>query len=94
MNVAMECDTHIAKVTEALMPANNSFIGLRDGITGGTVYAGEGSWGAPTRPANYPKSWTIDLDSFPQFKIITVDQNSMKVKTNHPVGYQSNAQII
>ncbi len=81
MNVVVESDTHMAKLTEVVEPSGNSFAGSAQGVIAGTVYVGEGSWGAPARSANDPKSWTVDLASIQQFKVITVSSSQMEVRT-------------
>ncbi|MBQ4877813.1 pre-peptidase C-terminal domain-containing protein [Pseudoalteromonas luteoviolacea] len=78
MNLVVESDTHINKITEALKPSGSNFAKT---TTGGTVYVGEGSWGAPARSANDPKSWTIDLASIQQFKVLSVTPNKLEVRT-------------
>lgn len=78
MNLVVESDTHITKVTKALLPSGNQF---SETTSGGTVYVGEGSWGAPARSANDPKSWTIDLASIQQFKVISVTKDALEVRT-------------
>ncbi|MBQ4835537.1 pre-peptidase C-terminal domain-containing protein [Pseudoalteromonas luteoviolacea] len=78
MNLVVESDTHINKITEALKPSGSNFVKT---TTGGTVYVGEGSWGAPARSANDPKSWTIDLASIQQFKVLSVTPSKMEVRT-------------
>jgi len=78
MNLVVESDTHINKITQALKPSGSSY---NTTTTGGTVFVGEGSWGAPARSANDPKSWTIDLASIQQFKVITVSSDKVEVKT-------------
>ncbi|CAM4150967.1 pre-peptidase C-terminal domain-containing protein [Pseudoalteromonas byunsanensis] len=78
MNLVVESDTHINKLTQALQPTNNGFNAT---TSGGTVYVGEGSWGAPARSANDPKSWTIDLASIQQFKVLSVSSESLLVRT-------------
>jgi len=78
MNLVVESDTHINKITQALKPVGNSYSAT---TTGGTVFVGEGSWGAPSRSANNPKSWTIDLASIQQFKVLSVTNNNIEVKT-------------
>ncbi|PIE41495.1 MAG: phosphohydrolase [Gammaproteobacteria bacterium] len=69
MNLVVESDTHINKITKALKPEGDDFVATTDG---GTVFVGEGSWGSPARSANHPKDWTIDLASIQQFKVIQV----------------------
>ena len=78
MNLVVESDTHMNKLTQALVPSGTNFNAT---TSGGTVYVGEGSWGAPARSANDPKSWTIDLASIQQFKVITVSDNGLSVRT-------------
>lgn len=78
MNLVVESDTHMTKVTQALVPNGNDFAATTNG---GTVYVGEGSWGAPARSANDPKSWTIDLASIQQFKVIQVNTDQLVVRT-------------
>jgi len=78
MNLVVESDTHINKITQALKPSGNSYSTT---TSGGTVFVGEGSWGAPARSANNPKSWTIDLASIQQFKVLSVTNNNIEVKT-------------
>ena len=78
MNLVVESDSHVCKETEALVPSGSNFV---SSTNGGTVYVGEGSWGAPARSADDPKSWTIDLASIQQFKVITVSGDKMEVRT-------------
>lgn len=78
MNLVVESDTHINKMTQSIRPSGNNFTST---TSGGTVYVGEGSWGAPARSANDPKSWTIDLASIQQFKVITVAADGLQVRT-------------
>lgn len=78
MNLVVESDTHLTKLTQAVIPSGNNFSTTTNG---GTVYVGEGSWGAPARSANDPKSWTIDLASIQQFKVLQVSQNEVTVRT-------------
>lgn len=78
MNLVVESDTHMNKLTQALEPNSSGFSSTS---TGGTVYVGEGSWGAPARSANDPKSWTIDLASIQQYKVIQVAADQLVVRT-------------
>lgn len=82
MNLVVESDTHINKVTRPVKPVVNN--GERDFEVvedGGIVFVGEGSWGAPARSANQPKDWTIDLASVQQFKVIQVKPDELIVRT-------------
>lgn len=78
MNLVVESDTHLTKLTEAVIPSGSNFSAT---TAGGTVYVGEGSWGAPARSANDPKSWTIDLASIQQFKVIQIEADQLVVRT-------------
>lgn len=78
MNLVVESDTHINKMTEALKPTSNNFVATEEG---GTVFIGEGSWGAPARSANAPKEWTIDLAAIQQFKVLSVSKDNISVRT-------------
>ena len=81
LNLVVESDTHMCKLTEVVEPSGNGFIGSAQGVTAGTVYVGEGSWGAPARSANDAKSWTVDMASIQQFKVVTVSDTGMDVRT-------------
>ncbi|GAA5443369.1 hypothetical protein Misp06_01545 [Microbulbifer sp. NBRC 101763] len=78
MNLVVESDTHLTKLTEAVIPSGSNFSTT---TSGGTVYVGEGSWGAPARSANDAKSWTIDMASIQQFKVIQVSAEELVVRT-------------
>ena len=78
VNLVVESDTHICKVTKSVRPSGNTYA---ETTTGGTVYVGEGSWGAPARSADRPRSWTLDLASIQQFKVVTVSSESLEVGT-------------
>ncbi|WP_444915517.1 DNRLRE domain-containing protein [Microbulbifer sp. TRSA007] len=78
MNLVVESDTHLTKLTEVVAPGNSDF---STSDTGGTVYVGEGSWGAPARSANDAKFWTIDMASIQQFKVIQVSPDELSVRT-------------
>lgn len=83
IQLAIECDAHLVKTTWPIRPSTEpgsqeGFI--RDDVTG-TVFAGEGGWGAPLRPANDEKNWTRNSGSFNQFKWIFVDQNGIELRT-------------
>ena len=80
MNLVVESDTHINKLTYPLAPQPNTTAFYRSD-NGGTVYVGEGSWGAPARSANQSYPWTVDLASIQQFKVISVTANEIKVRT-------------
>ena len=83
LDLAVECDTHMVKYTYPLKPddGEGSFqCFIRDDLNG-TVFIGEGSWGAPKRPVDDDKPWTLASDSFWQFKLIHADPESLKIRT-------------
>ncbi|TAK40712.1 MAG: metallophosphoesterase family protein [Saprospiraceae bacterium] len=82
MNLAVECDAHVVKSTWPIRPepGSGSDAGfVRDDVTG-TVYIGEGCWGAPLRENNDDKSWTRASESFNQFHWIFVDEDKIEVR--------------
>jgi hypothetical protein len=83
IKLAIECDAHVAKYTYPLRPSTTA-----DAIEGfvrddnyGTVYIGEGGWGAPLRLANRNRSWTRNSESFNQFHWLWVDKNKIEIRT-------------
>lgn len=83
VNLVVECDAHVAKTTYPIRPTykgNHDEGFVRDDVNG-TVYVGEGCWGAPLRPANDNKSWTRASGSFNQIKWIWVSDSKIEVRT-------------
>jgi len=78
LNIAFESDTHLNKVTHAVKPVGCTF---EVTTSGGTIYAGEGSWGADARSVDKVYDWTLDAVSIQQFKIITVTVDSVGMRT-------------
>ena len=83
VDLALESDAHVVKTTYPIRPSqgpgsDEGFI--RDDETG-TVYIGEGCWGAPLRENNDDKSWTRASGSFNQFKWIFVDREKIEIRT-------------
>jgi len=83
VDAVIESDTHMVKQSYPVRPSEGegsyeSFI--RDDEKG-FMFIGEGSWGAPARPANDDKPWTMASDSFHQFKWIQVYPDEMLVRT-------------
>ena len=83
VKLVVECDSHTVKTTWPVRPSSapgNDEGFIRDD-TNGTVYMGEGCWGAQLRAADDAKSWTRNSGSFNQFKLIFVDQNCIEART-------------
>lgn len=83
VNLVVESDAHVVKMTYPIRPAkgigsDHGFV--RDDETG-TVYVGEGCWGAPLRANDDDKNWTRASGSFNQFKLIFIDSNTIEVRT-------------
>lgn len=87
VDLAIESDTHMVKYT---YPVNYSTAAGNDegfieadyqNSQHGTVFIGEGSWGAPKRPKDDDKAWTMVSNSFWQFKLVTVDANNIHIRT-------------
>lgn len=82
VRLVVDCDSHTAKTTWPVQPAycdghDEGFIRNNNG----TVYAGEGCWGAPLRANNDDKSWTRNSGSFNQFKLIFVEATKIELRT-------------
>jgi len=83
MDLVLEADAHLVKTTYPIVYSHAS--GNEDGYKRdderGTVYVGEGSWGAPTRDADDNRSWTRASGNFNQFKWIYVTNENIEVRT-------------
>lgn len=83
VQLVVECDAHVVKNTYPIRPTytdghEEGFI--RDDCRG-TVYIGEGCWGAPLRSNNYIRNWTRAHGSFNEFKWLHVYPNRIEVRT-------------
>lgn len=83
VNLVVECDAHLVKRTWPIRPsaAEGNDEGFARDDTNGTVYIGEGCWGAPLRENDDNKEWTRDSDSFNQFNWVFVDKQKIEVRT-------------
>ncbi|MDV7398870.1 hypothetical protein RZS08_46110, partial [Arthrospira platensis SPKY1] len=59
----------------------------------GTVYVGEGCWGAPLREANDEKSWTLASGSFNSFQWVMVSREKIEVRTIRTDGSRQVAEV-
>lgn len=83
VQLVVECDAHVVKNTYPIVPsygAGNDEGFVRDDCEG-TVYIGEGCWGAPLRNNNYNRTWTRASGSFNEFKWLFINQNRIEVRT-------------
>ena len=83
VKLAVECDAHTVKTTWPIRPEKTNWRleGFVRDDENGTVYTGEGCWGAPTRPANDPKEWTRFSGEFNQFNWIFLDKQKIELRT-------------
>jgi len=79
----VECDAHTVKTTWPIKPsaAATSEEGFIRENKNGTVYVGEGCWGAPLRQNNDAKVWTRDSGKFNQVKWIFVSEKKIECRT-------------
>jgi hypothetical protein len=83
VNLVSESDSHCVKTTWPVQPtgstsASSAF--TRDDANG-TVYVGEGCWGAPLRSANDNKSYTRNSASFNNVMWVHAYQDRMELRT-------------
>ncbi|MFK8006960.1 MAG: fibronectin type III domain-containing protein [Saprospiraceae bacterium] len=83
VDLVCESDAHVVKTTYPIRPSKErgSDEGFIRDDKRGTVYVGEGCWGAPLRRNNDDKSWTRASGSFNQFKWIFIDLEGIEVRT-------------
>ncbi len=83
MDLVMESDSHTVKSTWPIIPSTryDSEEGFVRDNRRGTVYVGEGGWGAPLRKNNDSKFWTRASGSFNQFKWIFIDEGKIELRT-------------
>jgi len=83
VNLVSESDSHTVKTTFPIRPSKDT--GSDEGFIRdderGTVYVGEGCWGAPLRRNNDDKNWTRASGRFNQFKLIYVDKKKIELRT-------------
>ena len=80
VDLVIESDAHVVKRTYPLKPSKTGYEDFEIDAKNGTVYIGEGSWGAPTRPADDNKPWTLASGSFYQFKWICINSKRLESK--------------
>jgi len=93
MSLVCESDAHVVKSTWPIRPSRSGDAGFERDDANGTVYVGEGCWGAPLRPNDAEKSWTRNSGSFNQFKWIFVDRNKIEIRTVRTDGSRRVASV-
>ena len=82
-DLIFESDSHTMKRTDPIRPSTGSGSdeGFIEDTANGTVYIGEGCWGAPLRSSNDSKSWTVAAGSFNGFDLVHVHKDYVEVFT-------------
>jgi hypothetical protein len=83
MDVAIESDSHVVKTTWPIRKSNGSSSkeGFKRDDKEGTVFLGEGGWGAPLRKVTATKEWTRDSGSFNHFNWLKVEKEKIEIRT-------------
>lgn len=83
LDLSIDGDSHMHKITWPVIPSTKegSHQGFIRNDKEGTVFTGEGSWGAPERANNDDKPWTRQSGSIHQFKWIHVHPDQIKLHT-------------
>lgn len=83
VRLVIESDAHDVKTTWPVKPSTgpSSDDGYELDSIRGTVYIGEGCWGAPLRTNDNDRSWTKDSDSFNSFNWIKVTRDTIEIRT-------------
>ena len=71
LDISIDADSHLHKITYPVSPdtiSSEAELGFIRNNTKGTMYIGEGSWGASPRGNDDDKSWTLSSGSFNQIK--------------------------
>ncbi len=83
VDVVAECDAHTVKSTWPIRPSTEA--GSTEGFIrddkSGTVYIGEGGWGAPLRKNNKVRPWTRDSGMFNHFNWIFINGRELEIRT-------------
>lgn len=92
VDLAIESDSHVMKRTKPLKPDAKGAEGfsVAENDKRATVYIGEGCWGAPLRPADDAKPWTLDCDRFNGLDWIYVQPDKIEIKT---VKFENSAKM-
>ncbi len=82
VDLAVECDSHTVKRTWPIRPeASGGDDGFVRDDAKGTVYIGEGCWGAPLRPDDDAKSWTRAHGSFNEVNWVIFYPDRIELRT-------------
>ena len=81
MNLSFDGDSHMHKITYPMVADVNGEDGFRRDDVNGTMFIGEGSWGAGPRAANALREWTMSHAEINQFKLIHVKNKEFFIHT-------------
>ncbi|MCB9196416.1 MAG: T9SS type A sorting domain-containing protein [Flavobacteriales bacterium] len=83
VQLVVESDAHDVKTTWPVKPSTgpNSEDGFELDTIKGTVYIGEGCWGAPLRSNDWNKNWTRNSGSFNSFHWLKIGKDTIEVRT-------------
>ena len=83
VQLIIESDAHDVKTTWPVKPSTgpNSDDGFEIDTLFGSVYIGEGCWGAPLRTNDWNRAWTRNSGSFNSFHWIKISKDTIEVRT-------------
>lgn len=83
VQLVVESDAHDVKTTWPVKPSSgsNSEDGFELDSIRGTVYIGEGCWGAPLRTNDWNKNWTRNSGSFNSFHWLKIGKDTIEIRT-------------
>lgn len=102
LNISFDADSHMHKITFPIKPdtlAAGCFMGFIRDDQNGTMYIGEGSWGAHPRQNDDDKPWTMASGSFNQLKWLHVlpqdkkDRAHINIYTVITADYDENEKL-
>lgn len=83
VQLVVESDAHDVKTTWPISPStsSNSDAGFEMDTLSGTVYIGEGCWGAPLRTNDWDRNWTRNSGSFNSFHWLKITRDTIEIRT-------------
>jgi hypothetical protein len=83
VQLVVESDAHDVKTTWPVKPSvgPNSEDGFELDSISGSVYIGEGCWGAPLRTNDWNKNWTRNSASFNSFHWLKIGKDTIEIRT-------------
>ncbi len=96
VQLIVESDAHDVKTTWPISPSNgtNSDDGFELDTLRGSVYIGEGCWGAPLRSNDWNRSWTRNSASFNSFHWLKITRDTIEVRTVETDNANSVASVL